>query len=409
MRTTILHKAKLLTFLCQFLLIAVLIVACHSTTIPPTTSTDIKRCVQIYNSKTDYFPEKVTVNYATGFEVKYYKNYKVVMVKNPWRDAQISFQYILVQCGTPAPEGFKKSQVITVPINTVVSLSTTHLPHLAKLGVVDKLIGVSDTKRVNTAEVVNKIKASKIAEVGNNESLNVEKILEINPDLVMTYGVGNPQTDSHPKLLEAGLKVAINAEYMETSPLGHAEWLKFTALFFNQEEIAQKTFSEIATRYEAIASKTKSIKKRPTVFTGFNFKGIWYTPGCKSYVAKYLADTGADYLCADNSSGSIPLSFEDVFERAAKSDYWLNVNQSWQNLKDVIADDNRYADFAAVKKGHVYNNNARVNERGGNDYWEGGTSNPDVVLSDLIKILHPEILPNNELVYYRKLGKLSPK
>ncbi|EHC12924.1 ABC-type transporter, periplasmic subunit [Fischerella thermalis JSC-11] len=403
MKIIIFRQAKVLIYLCQFLLIAILAIACHRTTI--TTSKDTKGCVHNYNHNIDYFPDKVTINYATGFDVEYHKNYKLVTVKNPWQNAKTGFQYILVQCGTPAPKNFQSSQIITVPINTVVSLSTTHLPHFAKLGLVDKLIGVSNTKRVNTPEVIQKIKAGKVAEVGNSESINIEKILELNPDLIMTYGVGNPQIDSHHKLIEAGLKVAINAEYMETSPLGHAEWLKFTALFFNQENIAQKTFNQISTKYENIASKTKSVKNRPTVFTGFNFKGVWYIPGCQSYVAKYLADAGSNYLCADNSSGSKPLSFENVFQRAASADYWLNLSQSWQSLKDVISEDNRYANFAAVKTGNVYNNNARVNNSGGNDYWESGTSNPDIVLSDLIKILHPEILPNHQLVYYRKLEK----
>lgn len=319
MKIIIFRQAKVLIYLCQFLLIAILAIACHRTTI--TTSKDTKGCVHNYNPNIDYFPGKVTINYATGFDVEYHKNYKLVTVKKPWQNAKTGFQYILVQCGTPAPKNFQSSQIITVPINTVVSLSTTHLSHFAKLGLVDKLIGVSDTKRVNTPEVIQKIKAGKVAEVGNSESINIEKILELNPDLIMTYGVGNPQIDSHHKLIEAGLKVAINAEYMETSPLGHAEWLKFTALFFNQENIAQKAFNQISTKYENIASKTKSVKNRPTVFTGFNFKGVWYIPGCQSYVAKYLADAGSNYLCADNSSGSKPLSFENVFQRAASADY----------------------------------------------------------------------------------------
>jgi iron complex transport system substrate-binding protein len=404
MKMTIFCQAKLFAFLCQFLLVGVLAIACHTTT-PPTLSTHVKECAQAYNPNTDYFPEKATVNYATGFEVEYHKNYKVVTVKNPWRDAQVNFQYLLVQCGTPVPEEFKSSEVITVPINTVVSLSTTHLPHLAKLGVVDKLIGVSDSKQVNTPEVVEKIKQGKITKVGNNASLNVEQLLELNPNLVMTYGTGDKQIDNYPKIQEAGLKVAINAEYMETSPLGRSEWLKFTALFFNQEKVAQKIFDETVKKYQAIAAKAKSVKNRPTVFVGFNFKGIWYMPGGNSYVAKFLADAGSDYLWNNKkSSGSLPLSFETILERAANADYWLNSSQSWKTLKDLQAQDNRYADFQAVQKGNVYNNNARINETGGNDYWEGGISNPDVVLSDLIKIFHPEILPNHQLVYYQKLS-----
>ncbi|MEO1430371.1 MAG: ABC transporter substrate-binding protein [Cyanobacteria bacterium J06633_8] len=395
---------KFLSFFFQVACIGLLIIACNNTSNPPTiSSTPNQECVQNYNPNQDYFPDKATINYANGFTVEYKNNYKVVTVKNPWRDAKTSFKYVLVNCGTPAPEGFKETEIITVPVNTVASLSTTHLPHLAKLELVDKLVGVSNLKIVNTPEVVEKIKADKIAELGNN-NVNVERLLELNPDLVTTYGTGNPQTDNYGKLLEAGLKVAINAEYMESTPLGRSEWLKFTALFFNREEKAEKIFSQISKNYQEITAKTKAIKKRPKVFTGFNFKGTWYVPGCQSYPAKYLADAGAELLCIGNSSGSVPSSFEYVFERAVSADYWLNVSQSWQNLEDAIREDNRYGDFQAVKKGNVYNNNARLNENGGNDYWEGGISNPDVILADLIKIFHPELLPSHQLFFYQKLN-----
>ena len=164
----------------------------------------------------------------------------------------------------------------------MISLSTTHLPHFSKLNVVDKLIGVSDIKQVTTPDFIDIIKAGKVVSVGNNSTVNVEKVLELNPELVTTFGTGNQQTDSFPKLLEAGLKVAINAEYMEDTPLGRSEWLKFTALFFNKEEEAEKIFAAIAKKYEDIATKAKAVKNRPTVFVGFNFKGTWYTPGGNS-------------------------------------------------------------------------------------------------------------------------------
>ena len=203
-------------------------------------------CVQNYDKNRDYFPEKITITRAKGFSVEYHNNYKTITINNPWKEAKTGLKYVLVQCGTPAPKDIKDSELITIPVNSVVSLSTTHLPHLAKLGVVDKLIGVSDVKIVNTSEVVDKIKAGKIANVGNNASINIEKILELNPDLITTYGTGNAESDSYPKLLEAGLKVVINAEYMEDSPLGRSEWLKFTALFFNREKEAEQIFGEVA-------------------------------------------------------------------------------------------------------------------------------------------------------------------
>ncbi|MEM8723752.1 MAG: ABC transporter substrate-binding protein [Cyanobacteria bacterium P01_G01_bin.39] len=395
---------KVFIFYIQIICVATLVIACNSTSNNPIISSSLnKECIQNYNPNTNYLPKKVSINYATGFSVDYQNNYKIVIVKNPYPDAKTSFKYVLVQCGTPAPKGFKQDHIITVPVKTVASLSTTHLPHLAKLELVDKLVGVSNLSIVNTPEVVEQIKADKIAELGNN-NVNVERLLELAPDLVTTYGTGNPQTDSYPKLLEVGLKVAINAEYMEDTPLSRSEWLKFTALFFNREEKAEKIFSAIDKNYQEIAAKTRDIQKHPKVFTGFNFKGTWYVPGCKSYLAKYLADAGAELLCVGNSSGSTPSSFENIFERAATADYWLNVSQSWQNLQDVIREDSRYSDFQAVQKGNVYNNNARLNENGGNDYWEGGVSNPDLILADLIKIFHPELLPNHQLFFYQKLN-----
>ncbi|MGF1672515.1 MAG: ABC transporter substrate-binding protein, partial [Rivularia sp. (in: cyanobacteria)] len=187
-----------------------LIIACNNTQNSPIiySSKPNQDCVENYNKDVDYFPDKAVINYAKGFSVEYQNNYKIVTVKNPWQNAKTNFQYVLVECGTPAPLGFQETQLITVPINTIASLSTTHLPHLAFLGVVDKLVGVSNPKIVNTIEVVEKIKAGKIVELGNND-VNVERLLELNPDLITTYGTGNPQTDNYPKLLEAGLKVAI--------------------------------------------------------------------------------------------------------------------------------------------------------------------------------------------------------
>jgi iron complex transport system substrate-binding protein len=413
-----LQHSKLAIFILKILAISGLILACQNPQIKniekaQQTAATNPACVQNYDANRDYFPDKVNITHATGFSVEYHKNYKIITIKNPWKGAKNEFKYVLVQCGTPPPTNIKNNlknnlnnaQIINIPVHSVVALSTTHIPHFAKLGLVDKLIGISDAKTVNTLEVVEKIKAGKIASVGTNSSVNVEKVLELNPELITTYGTGNAEIDSYPKFLEAGLKVAINAEYMEDSPLGRSEWLKFTALFFNKENVADKIFTEVAQKYEEIAAKAKAVKVRPTVFVGFNFKGTWYMSGGKSYTAKYLEDAGANYIWGnDKSSGSLPLSFEAIIDRANNADFWLNFSKDWRSKKDILTEDSRYGDFKAVKNGNLYNNNARVNASGGNDYWEGGISNPDVVLSDLIKIFHPEILPKHELVFYRRVN-----
>jgi iron complex transport system substrate-binding protein len=146
------------------------------------------KCSTVYNPQVDYFPHKVKIAHSKGFTVEYHRNYKVVSVKNPWRNTDTTFQYVLVQCNTPIPSGFDKSQIVQIPINSVVVMSTTHLPLLDKLGLVDRLVGVSDFKQINTPSVVAKIKAGKLQEVGRSNNTNVERILEIKPELVTRRG-----------------------------------------------------------------------------------------------------------------------------------------------------------------------------------------------------------------------------
>ncbi|MCS6839186.1 MAG: ABC transporter substrate-binding protein [Roseiflexus sp.] len=360
-------------------------------------------CVTEYDPEIDYFPEKVSLSDSVGWTIEYFNNYKVITVLNPWRDANVQFRYVLVQCGTPPPDDVGDALVIEVPVKSIVTMSTTHLPHLSELGLLDKLVGVDSFLYINNPEVRKMINAGKLVEIGSGGQVNVEKALDLQPDLLMTYGVGNPEFDAHPKLLEAGLKVVLNSEYMETSPLGRAEWIKFTGAFFNREAKATEVYDTIARRYKEMAAKARNVAKKPTVFTGTPFRGTWYMPGGKSYVAQLLADAGAAYLWADDTStGSQPLSFEQVFERARDAEFWLNPG-TWKRLADGKAEDERFTQFAAFQKGNVFNNNKRLNENGGNDYWESGVTNPHLVLADLIKIFHPELLPDHELYFYWKL------
>lgn len=361
-------------------------------------------CVQTYAPEQDYFPDKVQLDYATGFTVEYHNHYKVVTVNRPWKNADRLFQYVLVQCGTPTPSGFDQAQVIEVPIQSVVALSTTHLPHLELLGELDTLVGVSQLKQVNTPAVREKIDQGTVQEFNSGTTLDLERLLVTDPDVVMAFAVGDPETDTYPRLMRAGIPVAIVAEYIETSPLAQSEWLKFTALFFNQEATAQRVFGAIATEYETMKQLTANLADRPTVFTGFSYDGTWYVPGAQSYVAQFFQDAGANYLWADmDQIGSLPLDFEVVYDRAVTADFWVNVSQDWQSREDAIATDPRYGEFRAWQQQQVFNNNARVNPDGGNDYWESGIVNPHWILADLIKIFHPDLLPDHKFVYYQPL------
>lgn len=363
-------------------------------------------CVENYDESVDYFPNKTSLSYSEGLTVEYFNHYKVVSVLNPWRGADETFQYVLVQCGTPAPDEYDASQIIEVPIQRFVSLSTTILPGLDEMNLLDRLVAVEEFDYVSTVAVRQLIDDGTLAEVSDGGILNVELVLEQEPDLVMTFAYGSPEWDAHPKLLEAGLLTAITADYMETSPLGRAEWMKFTALFFNAEAQAEAAFRQKVERYEELTALASNVTDKPTVLTGIHRSDSWRVSGGRSYFARFLLDAGAKYLWADDdSTGSIPLDFESVFDHAAQADFWVPNTGRWQTLAGVVAEDERYAELAAFQNGTIINNNAKVNEFGGNDYFEAGIANPDLVLEDLISVFHPDLLPEHELVFFRQIDE----
>lgn len=349
--------------------------------------------------------DQVTLKYAKAFTVEYHQNYKVVRLLKPWRDAKATFTYILVQRGMSAPTDIGDAQVIEIPIRRMASLSTTHLPYLDELNDLDSLVAIGNAQYVNTPGVVSGLQSGKIEAVGNGPDVNVERLLDLNPDLITTLALGSSGKDDYQQLMQKGLKVVIFSDFMEESPLGRAEWVKFMALFYNQESQAEKIFDGIEARYLKMRALAANVETRPSVLLGFEINGKWNVPGGKSYQAAYVRDAGGDYLWAgDDSSGRIPMSFEAVFEKGAGADFWLDQSVSWQTAQDVLGADPRYAQIRAFTKGQVYNNNARLNPTGGNDYNESGLVHPDVILADLISILHPELLPDHDLVYYRSLN-----
>ncbi len=378
----------------------------------------VEGCAETYDPAVNYFPEQVAFTYAGGVEVEYFNNYKVVTVTRPWPGAAEAdaFRYVLVQCGTPAPEGFPGATVIEVPIRRTITISTTQLPHIVALGALDALVGVGTIAYVNASEVVEKYEAGELIEIGDAfdpSMVNIELVLDAEPDVVMAYGSGFPDYDAYPHLVEAGIPVAMNADHAEASPLGRAEWIKFTALFFNREAAANEVFDGIVQTYQELAALTADIPEadKPLVLlNSYNtWSEAWALPGSATFVGQLMRDAGARLVLGDDpmvvgNDGSALFDFEVVYEAGLEADIWIPVALGWSTLDDVLAADERYADLAAFQSGRVYNNNARENPNGGNDWYESGVLRPDLILADLITIFHPDLLPDHELYYYRQLG-----
>jgi len=353
----------------------------------------------------DLFPVKTELRHAKAFTVEYHDTYKLVTVLQPWRDADITFSYILVQRGTMPPADTGNAQVIEIPIQTAASLSTTHLPYWDELGQLDTLVAVGNSIYINNPKVLDRLRNKTIEAVGNGPDVNVEVLLALQPEIITTTALGNSKKDDYQLLLDKGFHVVIISDFMEETPLGRAEWVKFIALFTNQEAKAEEVFAGIEGRYQKIQKLAQDAKGCPTVLLGYEINGTWHMPGGKSYQATYIREAGGCYLWADDkTTGRIPLSFEEVYAKAADAEYWFNQSSSWLTAADVLKADQRYGKFNAFVQGNTYNNNARVNPTGGNDYNESGHANPDLVLADLIAILHPELLPDHSLIYYRRLA-----
>lgn len=354
----------------------------------------------------DYFPDRIAIEYAKGFTVEYHNNYKVVTVKEP--ESEQLYNYVLVQRGTPVPDLGIDAIVIEIPVKSIVALSTTHLPALEITGELEKLKAVNSFNTVNTPVVREMIDEGRIKELGSGMNTNTELIVSISPEIVMTTTTGVPDYDKHIKeLSDLGLKPVINIEYKEPDPLGRAEWVKYISLFFNKEKEANAYFSNVSSLYNDLKSKTASVENKPTVMSGDTWQGIWYVPGGNSFVAQYLEDAGANYFFSeDDHTASVPLDYEAVFDKGKDADYWVSSGM-WDSLDEVVAVDPVYAKFKAVKDGNMYTNYFRVNEHGGNDYYESGIVRPEVVLADLVSIFHPELVQEHDLVYFKQLKPIS--
>ena len=350
--------------------------------------------------------QPITIRYATGFTLEYKGNYKILTVTQPWAGAEQALTYILVPRGSEPPADDGNATVIEVPVRSFVAMSTTYFPFLENIGKLDALVAVDDATYVYNPTVREKAASGEIAVVGGGmggPSANIESLLELDPDVIMTSASGIPELDVYPKLEEVGLPVVINGDYLEQTPLGRAEWGIFIAAFFDLEQQASQQFDALVQRYEEVQALAAGVQERVTVFTNTDYQGTWYVPAGESYAAILLKDAGAEYLWADQpGTGALPLSFETVFERAKDADFWLNPGFA-ASLQDLLAMDARYAEFKAFQTGQVFNYNAKVTDTGGMDYFESGVANPDVILKDLIKIFYPELLPEHTLFYYQQL------
>lgn len=354
------------------------------------------------NQPTVSFEDSVKAEYAEGFRISYHNDYKLLEILNPYQDRMDTLRYVLKPREIQLDTTFQNAQVVDIPVRSMIATSTTHIALTEMLDANDIVTGMVSAEYVYSSEIRERVERGKITPFKQGE-FNKEQAMAMQPDLIMVSAGQSSQFDDYKVLLDSGINVLINSEWLETTPLGKAEWVKMMAALLNKEASANEKFDEVADSYNRLKAKVKGVSDKPLVINNLPYKGAWFVSGGDSFTAQYLKDAGADYPWYDNSStGGLRKDFEVVYEVGLKADIWLNPGAA-NSKEEILNKDSRFKDFKSFQNGRIYNNNKRMSEAGGNDFWESGVVHPERVLADLIHIMHPYLLPERTLFYYQKL------
>ena len=345
--------------------------------------------------------------YAKSLSVRDHGDYTVVTISDAWEGAR-RLRYLLIERGAERDAGRPEGEfdgVIEVPLERIASLATPAIAHLADLDALETVVAVDNGEYIYNERLRRRLTDGTVPEVGSGSSFNLERLLLMRPQLVVLSIMG-PDDPTAKRLDSVGIPVLPLADWREQSPLGRAEWVTLFGSLLGKETEAEELFEPRASRYLEIAELTAGevTGDRPEVLTNAPWQGSWPVPAGDSYVARLFAAAGGEYLWAERGgTGSLFLDLEVVLRRGADADVWINLNHGWKSRDDALATDPRLASFRAFRTNEMYHHNRRLRPSGANDFWESGATRPDLVLSDIVRILHPALLPDHELVYYKRL------
>ncbi len=346
--------------------------------------------------------ELYTPVYSSGFDIKGAEGQESVLitVRNPWQGADSVVTYLLVaRNGENPPEGFD-GQVLKGDAKRIVVMSSTHIAMLDALDETDRIVGVSLIDYVNNPEIQRR--RDSIGDVGYEGNVNYELLMSLEPDIVLLYGV-NGANPMEGKLRELRIPYMYVGDYLEEDPLGKAEWIVALSELTGNRERGEEVFSVIPQRYNALKHRVaESVNTKPKVMVNAPYGDTWHMPPVDSYAVRLIGDAGGDYLYNTNTgNSSIPIDIEEAYRLVSEADVWINLGTA-SSLDDVKTMCPKFTGTRCLSDGNVYNNNLRTTATGGNDYFESGVVNPDIVLRDLVKIFHPELV-EEDFVYYKHL------
>ena len=345
------------------------------------------------------------LKYAKGFTIDDNGDYKILSIHNPWPEATKQYKYLIASSSVLSKMTFPTDYydgVVTDNLKKIVVTSTTHIPALELLGVEQYLVGFPGTDYISSKKTRQRIANGDIRELGKNEGINTEVLLELNPDVVIGFGVDGVNK-TFETIKKAGIPVIYNGDWVESNALAKAEWIKFFGVLFNKEKEADSIFNQIESDYLAAKEIAKKANTQPTILSGAMHKEVWYMPNGLSPEAQFLKDANVNYLWKETSgNGSLALNFEVVLDKAKDADIWLSPSY-YISYDQLFNASNLYGNFEAFKTMSIYTFSNTTGATGGVLYYELGTTRPDLVLKDIIKICHPDVLKDYKPHFFKPL------
>jgi len=345
--------------------------------------------------------DTIPLKYAENLTLVKGEGYTEARLRNPWDTTALLHTYILVEKDKPLPNRLPEGTLVRTPLSNALVYTAVHCNLIQELGAVESIGGICELQYIKVPEIIEGCRNGSIVNAGEGTNPDMEKIIDLHPDALLLSPYEN--SGGHGQVEKLKIPIIECADYMETSALGSAEWIRFYGLLFHQSAKADSIFAIVEKNYNELKALAISQPTQPKVMCELKSGSAWYVPGGNSTTGKLYNDAGGDYLFDHYpNSGAVPLSFETVFDKAQDADVWLmKYNQPTdKTLSDIRNDYSPYAQFKAFKDGQVYGCNTNYAA-----YYEDFPFHPDLVLKDLIKIFHPSLLPEYELKYFSKLAE----
>lgn len=339
--------------------------------------------------------DSVTFRHARLLHVEKFGNYSVARISNPWKAGETLHTYVLVPRDMPVSDRLPSGTVVKVPLQRAAVFTSVHCGLLSALGRLGSVAGVCDYRYVLLLSVRRHVESGKAKDLGASASPDVERIVSVNPDALLVSPFSGSGT--YGKLAGTGVPIIECADYMEHSPLARAEWMRFYGMLFGCSAEADSLFAVVEKNYMSFKKIASVMPRHPKLMCDLMQGAAWYVPGGKSTIGQAFKDAGAEYIFGgNNSAGSVPLSFEAVYDRALNADVWvMRCGMAGVTYASLKKEREAYSHFRPWRERRIYScNTLEV------PFFDESPFRPDYLLGDLVKILYPEKCTDYSFRYF---------